>query len=317
MTDPTPDAELDELVAAYLDGEATAAERARVQGDPVLLARAEALRAVSRMVAEPVAAPDAALRDAQIAAALAASSTSPVVTAMPTNRSRSDLLRFASIAAAVLAILVAVPLLVSNTGSDDEDMATEASSADDGLAAMDSVAASEGDEDGAAEMAAEEEPSERSAGDEAAADDIAAAEAAPVAPEDGDAEEGFAGEEPAEEEAAFDDDLGQQDIDAILSGVARIDIDEAASPQALRRQVERRLGSESEEGDDDGAGEEAAVADLACGSAIASEISLRGPADAVGSTIVDGVVSEYVVFSGPDAIAVVFDATTCDATFAG
>jgi hypothetical protein len=314
MTDSTPDPELDELVAAYLDGEATAEERARVQGDPLLLARAEQLRAVSRLVAEPVVVPDTAVRDAHIAAALAASSTSPVVTAMPPRRNRVDLLRFASVAAAVLAILVAVPLLLSNTGGDD-DMATEATSADDGLAAMDSVAASEGAEEGVAEMAAEEEPAERSAGDEAAADDGAEGDAAMAAPES-DAEESFADEEPAEEETAASE-LGPADIDAALAGVPRIDIAEAASPEALRDQVESQLGPESEDSEADGAGEEAASTALACGPAIASEISVRGPAVAFGSTILDGVVSEYVVFSEPDAIVVVFDAATCAPTFAG
>lgn len=319
MTDSTPDPELDELVAAYLDGEATADERARVQGDPALLARAEQLRAVSRMVAEPVAVPDAALRDLHIAAALEASSTSPVVTALPSRRNRPDVLRFASVAAAVLAILVAVPLLLSNTGGDDEDMATEATSADDGLAAMDAVAASEeAQEDtaeGAAEMAAEEEPQGRSASDEAASDDGAEGDAAMAAPESADAEEGLAGEEPAEEESGFDGDLDPADIDATLAGVPRIDIADAASPQALRSQVEDRLGSESdEEAADTGA---QAPTDVACGSAIASEILLRGPAEAFGSTIVDGVVSDYVVFSEPDAVVVVFDAATCAATFTG
>lgn len=316
MTDSTPDPELDELVTAYLDGEATAAERARVQGDPVLLARAEQLRAVSRMVAEPVDAPDAAMRDDHIAAALAASSTSPVVTAMPTSRSRPDMLRFASVAAVVLAILVAVPLLLSNTGGDDDTAATEATSADDGLAAMDSVG-TEG-ADGAAEVAAANEPQARSAEDEAAADDAGSSAGAEMAAPESDAEATFADEAPAEEEAA-DFDLDPADIDAALAGVPRIDVVEAASPRALRRQVDDRLASDSGEGaaDDAAADDAEPSSSLRCGSAIAQQIRQRGPAEAFGSTILDGLSSEFVVFAEPGAVVVVFDAATCAAIVTG
>jgi hypothetical protein len=315
MTDSTPDPELDELVTAYLDGEATAAERARVQGDPALLARAEQLRAVSRMVAEPVDGPDAVLRDAHIAAALAASSTSPVVTAMPARRNRPDLLRFASVAAVVLAILVAVPLLLSNTGGDDADMAaTEATSADDGLAAMESVA-TEGT-DGAAEMAAEEAPADRSAGDEATGGEEEApaeeGDATMEAPAS-DAETAMADEEPAEEETAG---LDPADVDVALAGVPRVDVADVTSPQALRDELDSRLNSSA----DDGAEEDAEAptsSGLGCGSAIADEIFQRGPAAAFGSTTVDGVASEFVAFPEPDAVVVIFDAATCEATFTG
>ena len=44
--DQQPDAA--ELASAYLDGEATADERARVEADPILLAEVERLRAPPR-----------------------------------------------------------------------------------------------------------------------------------------------------------------------------------------------------------------------------------------------------------------------------
>lgn len=54
MSDLTPQ-ELDELASAYLDGEATAEERAMVEADPDLLARAEQFRQAAAEVASPVA----------------------------------------------------------------------------------------------------------------------------------------------------------------------------------------------------------------------------------------------------------------------
>ena len=53
MTDFDP-SERDELVSAYLDGEADAAERALVESSPELLERVEALWQISSMVGEPV-----------------------------------------------------------------------------------------------------------------------------------------------------------------------------------------------------------------------------------------------------------------------
>lgn len=72
MSDLTfPDDGLAELASAYLDGAATADERARVEANPQLMALVSDLRSVSRSLAEtPVVAPDS-LREQQLAAALA------------------------------------------------------------------------------------------------------------------------------------------------------------------------------------------------------------------------------------------------------
>src|SRR3954463_13468552 len=56
----TPE-EADELVSAYVDGEATPVEAALVEADATLLARVEVFRTAARLVASPVEAgsPDA------------------------------------------------------------------------------------------------------------------------------------------------------------------------------------------------------------------------------------------------------------------
>ena len=97
--DPTPD---DELVSAYLDGEATPAERAVVEGDPRLLARVDELRAVTAAVGAPVP-PDDSARDRLIAQALtAAGPVAPVVSLDAARRRRQrTFVAIASVAAAL------------------------------------------------------------------------------------------------------------------------------------------------------------------------------------------------------------------------
>ncbi len=114
----------DELVSAYLDGEASAVERARVEGDPALLARVEELRAVMGAISAPVAPPDERAREAAIERALAehpavgpgrsAAGGSPAVvidfTADAARRNRRRTLLVA--AAAALLVLMGLPLLL-------------------------------------------------------------------------------------------------------------------------------------------------------------------------------------------------------------
>lgn len=68
---PSDEPHDDELVSAYLDGEATAAEAARVESDPELAARVETFAEVSARMDE-VPAPPSALVDDHVATALAA-----------------------------------------------------------------------------------------------------------------------------------------------------------------------------------------------------------------------------------------------------
>lgn len=130
MTDLTPSPD-DAIVSAHLDGEASPAERARMAVEPELQARLEAFRRVAAQVGSPVEGPTATQRNAAIASALDAAdleTTAPVVEldAVRTRRARSSRwLPIASVAAAVLLVLAALPLL-SRLGSDSSDQASSA-----------------------------------------------------------------------------------------------------------------------------------------------------------------------------------------------
>ncbi len=65
----TPVDPVDELVSAYLDGEATPRERRQVESDPVALARLEQFRAARQALGAPVTVPDD-VRARQVAAAI-------------------------------------------------------------------------------------------------------------------------------------------------------------------------------------------------------------------------------------------------------
>jgi hypothetical protein len=121
MTDADPDHD-DELVSAYLDGAATAAERARVEGDPRLQARLAELRAVAEAVGRPVPSVGA---DAAIARALAAvGPVAPVVSLDAERRRRQRLMVVVgSAAAAVVVAILALPALLQDDGSGDQTAA--------------------------------------------------------------------------------------------------------------------------------------------------------------------------------------------------
>lgn len=171
MTDLPLDPD-DELVSAVLDGAATPAERARVEGDPALTARLEQLRAVRDAVARPVAPLDevttrrlldralAATDEAAADAAAATVATTAAVATTTSSGRRSDArshrgLRLAGIAAAVAVALLAVPLLGS-LGSDDGD---------DDQVAFDEVGEELSDAGGSAESAPSAESLEAAEGE--------------------------------------------------------------------------------------------------------------------------------------------------------
>jgi hypothetical protein len=113
-----------ELASAYLDGEATADERARVEGDPALLAEVERLRRVRAAVVATRPVPPAQ-RDAAIAAALGAFDELQVDAPTPPNvvpmagRRRARWMQGLTAAAAV-AVLVLGGFVVANRGGDDD-----------------------------------------------------------------------------------------------------------------------------------------------------------------------------------------------------
>jgi hypothetical protein len=132
-----PDA-LDELASAYLDGEATAAEAARVESDPGLQARVAALRAVAEAVGAPPPAPPGAA-DAAVARAVAVGDEvfgPATVASLKHHRDRRQPRRtalwVATAAAAVALVAIGVPLLGQRSspeedaaGGDDAETAAE------------------------------------------------------------------------------------------------------------------------------------------------------------------------------------------------
>jgi hypothetical protein len=115
----------DEVISAYLDGEATPEEVARVESDPRLQARLEVLRAAATAGAAAPAPSREADRERIIAAALDAAGPSPrraeVVDLDEARRRRARRLApLLTAAAAILVVLFAIPLL-AGLGDDDGD----------------------------------------------------------------------------------------------------------------------------------------------------------------------------------------------------
>ncbi|MDG2907906.1 MAG: hypothetical protein P6D49_06365 [Acidimicrobiales bacterium] len=121
MHDPPTPAELDpldELASAIVDGEAILPADA----DPALVDRVAALRNVRAAVAGAVDPPSDAVREAGMAAALGASSTSPDVHSLTMRRRRMPVLPTAAVAAA-LALLVGLGILSLGDDTRETDVA--------------------------------------------------------------------------------------------------------------------------------------------------------------------------------------------------
>jgi hypothetical protein len=130
-----------ELASAYLDGEATADERARVEGDPALLAEVERLRRVRDAVAATSPAPPAQ-RDAAIAQALAAfdelqvdAPTPPNVVPMSSRRRARWMQGLTAAAAAVVLVLGGIVIANRGGGDDSADEVRQAGATSTGVAA--------------------------------------------------------------------------------------------------------------------------------------------------------------------------------------
>ena len=158
----------DELVSAYLDGEATPAEIAEVEQDVALMARVEQLRAVRDAVAAPVPAVSEERRDQTISAALAVASEEAAqrreAKTVPIRRRRETLLAVAA-AAMLVAAIVSAGLIASRGGDEAAETASGAPAAPDvaaGAAPATTAAAAEAGtamaDDSADYEMAEEEP---------------------------------------------------------------------------------------------------------------------------------------------------------------
>lgn len=227
MTDNT-DA-LDELVSRYLDAEATADEVARVESDPELLDRADAMRASIEAVAAPVAIPTLDL-DRIRAAAVAQSTTTAVVTDVMAARRRKleRRNRVMAVAAACVVLAVSVVAVQNLGGSDGDDSLDSATESTD--------AAFDGDDD----MAEEESAFDLSTDDdmaEEADEDAAMAET-----------EMFDGDDMAEaDDMGGSDDMadeGEASTDTMDGGADIVGID------AMRSSVDELPGDLGEFDDD-------------------------------------------------------------------
>ena len=245
----------DELVSAYLDGEATRAEVTEIEGDDALLARVEELRAVRDALAAPVPSLSAEQRDQLISAALgvADAEAGARLEAKIVPRHRPQPL-FLAVAAAVLLLAAVVSAgLLGSGGSDDTDMATEAPS----MAEAAAPAAEMADEPMAdAAMAAADEAMEPAAA-------MAAEE--PMAEEEPMAQEPMAEdakEEAAAEAAAIEAPAATTTVRAIEAG----DSEDQAAPEPTsgiaETEEERRSESTADGGEPDADGAAGQVVDL-------------------------------------------------------
>ncbi|HUW02075.1 MAG TPA: hypothetical protein VMW08_06985 [Acidimicrobiales bacterium] len=137
MTD-LPPTDIDELLSAVLDGEATAAEVARVEGDPELVGRLERLRSLADLVGTAHE-PPAGLADDAVTAALthltpsAEHPTSPRFDELSARRARR-VRRFAPLlaaAAAVVVVAASVVAIQSLDSGESQDLATAGQALDD------------------------------------------------------------------------------------------------------------------------------------------------------------------------------------------
>lgn len=148
---------LDELVSRYLDAEVTADEAARVESDPELLARADAMRSAIEAVAAPVDIPMIDL-DQRRTIALDASSTSTGITDLSAARAHriERRNRFVAVAAAVVLLAVAFTA-IQRADLDDDDQDNVATESTDSASDNDATA------DEALEMFADDRAPEEAA----------------------------------------------------------------------------------------------------------------------------------------------------------
>lgn len=229
------DTRLDEIASAVLDGEASAAERALADSDPLVAARVETLRRIRAVIAD-VAPPDPDQREQAIAAALAVAADAggnTTVTSLDEQRHRRHMstrtLRIAGIAAALAVgfLVVSLVAVLATSGDGDEDGGDFATGGPAGSAAADA--------------ALEEAEISDLAGSDTTADamspDRTGPDGAPAAPEAGD--DAAAGDDGADEGGAVDPQADATESAAIgpvlamlpdLGEVAETDLVDLATP---------------------------------------------------------------------------------------
>jgi hypothetical protein len=124
MTDnsPTPD---DELASAYLDDDADDAERALVESNPDLLARADRLAGIRRALAATQPVPDPTQRDEHIANALAMLDVAAPIS-LADRRDQRLRRRLAALSAAAAIVAVVGVLAVASNRRDHDSLGSTA-----------------------------------------------------------------------------------------------------------------------------------------------------------------------------------------------
>lgn len=214
----------DELVSAYLDGEATPGEIAEVEQDDELMARVEQLRAVRDAVAAPTAPVSEELRDRMISVALAVADaeTTPRPQARVVPFHRRHQTRFAVAAVVILLAAVAGAGLIASRGGEDSQMAVEASASVEAATAAAPAEAEEEEMAASGPATAEAERAEATAeseGSEMAADAPTTAETA-------------AAEAPAESDSAMAADSADAEMAAAAESTAAAEAAAAAEAEA-------------------------------------------------------------------------------------
>lgn len=311
MTDH-PSSDRDELVVAYLDGEAAPAERAIVEADPELMARVEILGEVMAMVGEPVMPPPPEVKRAHIAAALDVSATAPNVTSMSTRRRRFGAPQLAAAAAVVIA-LFAIPVVLTSGGDDDTETAATVASGDDAAsAAREDFAGDDGSASDAAgaelfdggelEASAEDEPAE-----EAAEEPAMESAEAPAADELAEADQDDTTDDTEGDAEPQDADDGGGDGAADEFVVPRLDVELAPGFDELALQVlpppSGTIGADVDEGTIDDLN---CVVDRAADTG-ADDVILQAGRALVGNQFVQYVVVERLVDDTPVTELIVFD----------
>lgn len=306
MTELDPSAR-DELVSAYLDGEATPPERAQVEADPDLMERVQILSQISEMVRAPVAV-DARLRGDQIAAALEASDTAPNVTSLAAPRKGRDkpINWIMSAAAVLLLIALAVPVLRSGSDDDDSAVATGAvEQSGDGAAASDSF-------DSAANAAplADEASEELAETDEQLTDDAMAEDDA--SGDDGGDDGASADDSTMAEEAGDGGEVAAEEAPGRFVSEPLADLGDLVDFDDLAGQVDERRAS-----DDDGETEPDPDNGLDASLCAEPMDQLIGEAEILdaGQAVVGGQAVVYALITELDTGGeqlLVLDATTCE-----
>ena len=285
----------DELVSAYLDGEATPGEIAEVEQDDELMARVEQLRAVRDAVAAPTAPVSEELRDRMISVALAVADaeTTPRPQARVVPFHRRHQTRFAVAAVVILLAAVAGAGLIASRGGEDSQMAVEASASVEAATAAAPAEAEEEEMAASGPATAEAEPAE-------AAEATAESEGSEMAADAPTTAETAAAEAPAESDSAMAADSADAEMAAATESTAAA---EAAAAEAEAAAAEAAFEADSAMAADSAEHELAAAAEpMAAPTTTASAKPAEGEPTAEAAAAEAGAIEAAMAESAPTEV---------------